>query len=367
MEFEVLRNDELGRYGVAGKDLKAGEILHTETPLVVGPKQDSAVVCLGCNIFLDGTSSGPRCSKCGWPLCPDCENSEAPLHRGECGVFVENKVKFQNLPREAMICLQLDCIAPLRFLLAKEAYPDRWEKEVSQMEHHEDARRQTPAWTVDDTNIVKYLRGPCKLSRFPESLIQQVCGILEVNSFEAHTLSGNPVRCIFPKLAIFAHSCVPNLTHSISLDGSFQMVCRAAVDIPKGEMLYTTYTYTLTGTRDRQIHLRKGKFFTCHCPRCLDPTELGTFFSSLKCLSCPTGFIQSTVPLDEEAPWKCNSCDTSTSAQKIQEITEKIQESVEALKEQPASRTKLLDTEKLHKHLLGKWRQDYRNISIELL
>uniref|UniRef100_A0A1B0CV13 Putative histone tail methylase n=1 Tax=Lutzomyia longipalpis TaxID=7200 RepID=A0A1B0CV13_LUTLO len=351
-EFEVLRSEELGRYGVASRDLKAGEILHTETPMVVGPKQDSAVVCLGCNIFLDGTSAGPRCSTCGWPLCPECDDSQAPLHRAECRVFAKNRVKFQNLPKEAMVCLQLDCITPLRLLLAKEADPQRWEQEVAHMEYHEEARKQTQTWKVDDTNIVKYLRGPCKLTRFPEALIQQACGILEVNAFEAHTVSGNPVRCVFPKLAIFAHSCVPNLTHSISLDGTFRMDCRAAVDIPKGGMLYTTYTFTLTGTKERQVHLRRGKYFTCHCPRCLDPTELGTFFSSPKCTSCSEGYLISTDPLEASSPWLCTSCKISTPFAQISELLTKIEEDIAALKAKPVSRTKLIEAEKLFKHYL---------------
>lgn len=84
------------------------------------------------------------------------------------------------------------------------------------MEHHENIRRQTEQWKADHQNIVKYLIGPCKLDgRFSEELIQQACGILEVNSFEARTKSGHNVRCIFPKTAIMAHSCVPNTTHSI--------------------------------------------------------------------------------------------------------------------------------------------------------
>ncbi|GAB0098859.1 SET domain-containing protein [Sergentomyia squamirostris] len=350
--FQVLQSDELGRYGVTVKDLKAGDVLLKETPFVVGPKQDTPVVCLGCNIFLDGTSSGPRCSRCGWPLCPDCEMAQAPLHKAECRVFVKNAVKFQNLPKEAMVCLQLDCITPLRLLLAKEADPGRWEREVSVMEHHETIRRDSPSWRVDDTNIVKYLRGPCKLSRFPETLIQQACGILEVNSFEAHTICGNPIRCIFPTLAILAHSCVPNLTHTIYLDGDFRMICRAAVDIPKGDMLYTTYTYTQNGTKERQNHLRRGKYFICHCQRCLDPTELGTFFSSPRCNSCSSGFYLSQDSLDPAANWECNSCKDSISSTLLDEKIDKIQQDFTALKSQESSRTKLIEGEKLLKHLL---------------
>lgn len=72
---------------------------------------------------------------------------------------------------------------------------------------------------------------------------------------------------------------------------------RATVDIPKGELLYATYTYTLHGTAARQKHLQKGKFFTCTCARCIDPTELGTYFSSFSCNKCPAGIISSTDPL----------------------------------------------------------------------
>lgn len=72
---------------------------------------------------------------------------------------------------------------------------------------------------------------------------------------------------------------------------------RSTVDIPKGEMLYATYTFTLTGTQSRQEHLKKGKYFTCNCKRCTDPSELDTHFSTLKCQKCEIGNIMSSNPL----------------------------------------------------------------------
>lgn len=102
------------------------------------------------------------------------------------------------------------------FLLQIERNPDRWETEISLMEHHENARRNLPQWNVDQNNIVGYLHGPCKLkSRFSADMIQRICGIIEVNSFEARTIYGHEIRCIFPKTAIMSHSCVPNTCHSI--------------------------------------------------------------------------------------------------------------------------------------------------------
>lgn len=84
---------------------------------------------------------------------------------------------------------------------------------------------------------------------------------------------------------------------SISLCISSRLIGRVAIDIPEGEKLYTVYTYTLNGTSTRQAALKSSKYFTCRCPRCLDPTELGTHFSSLKCQKCDNGLIVSSNPL----------------------------------------------------------------------
>ena len=75
------------------------------------------------------------------------------------------------------------------------------------------------------------------------------------------------------------------------------MKARVTVDVNEGEMLNTCYTYTLNGTMARQIALKKGKYFSCRCKRCLDPTEIGTHFSSLKCQKCDNGVIVSSDPL----------------------------------------------------------------------
>lgn len=114
--FLVQTSPELGRYGVASKDLKAGDVVFQERPFTVGPKTDSTVVCLACNCCVDGSDRGPKCSECGWPLCMDCAGKPAGgLHDGnECKLFKENKVKFQTISDPEQICHQLDCITPLR-------------------------------------------------------------------------------------------------------------------------------------------------------------------------------------------------------------------------------------------------------------
>lgn len=42
--FKILRNEKVGRYTVASRDLQQGEIIFTETPFAVGPKAGKYIV-----------------------------------------------------------------------------------------------------------------------------------------------------------------------------------------------------------------------------------------------------------------------------------------------------------------------------------
>lgn len=113
--FKVQQNKSIGRYATATKSLAAGSIVFAEYPFVVGPKTNSRAVCLECCEPIDGTQNGPKCPKCFWPLCQDCKlNSNRKHHLKECALFVENKVKYHDLPTPQQECLQLECITPLR-------------------------------------------------------------------------------------------------------------------------------------------------------------------------------------------------------------------------------------------------------------
>lgn len=61
----------MGRYVVAATDIAPGVIIMAEPALMVGPKQDTLPICLGCHKRLTGTY---LCSKCSFPLCSkECE------------------------------------------------------------------------------------------------------------------------------------------------------------------------------------------------------------------------------------------------------------------------------------------------------
>ena len=59
-----------------------GDIILQESPLVMGPKQNSRPLCLGCYKDVDGRFVCPRC---GWPMCgPDC--CSKAQHAAECQI-----------------------------------------------------------------------------------------------------------------------------------------------------------------------------------------------------------------------------------------------------------------------------------------
>jgi len=44
---------------------------------------------------------------------------------------------------------------------------------------------------------------------------------------------------------MMAHSCIPNVSHIV--DEQYRVTIMAAVSIPKGHVLYVSYTHTLQG------------------------------------------------------------------------------------------------------------------------
>ncbi|XP_065357523.1 SET domain-containing protein SmydA-8 isoform X2 [Calliphora vicina] len=345
-------NPRFGRSLVTSEHVSKGDVVVDELPFAWGPKQNSGIVCLGCYRDLhfdeDGDSMD-RCAKCDWPLCGECEDSLD--HQGECKIFSQSNVRFAGNVGEDGICTQLDCITPLRVLLAKEIYPERWEREVATMEYHDKERRENfDIWHADLVNIAQYLRGPCKLGeRFTEDLIMQVVGILEVNAFEAKSLQGFALRALYPITGILSHNCVPNTMRSIYPSEDYRIRLRAMVDLEPGQQLQHSYSYTLNGTSQRQEHLKTGKYFSCDCKRCKDPTELGTNFSTFKCSKCEDGWLLWTDPLDPNTEWKCTLCEFKTSSDAIRRALAVMQAEVSELQATEMSAARLQETEKLLK------------------
>lgn len=118
----------LGRHYRATRDIRAGELILREKPLVLGPKISCAPLCLGCHRTLEvpiGVRNFYKCSRCQWPLCGrDCEAAEG--HARECALMSRRKfvakIDFDSANpnrRESAYCT----IMPLRCMLLKEDNP----------------------------------------------------------------------------------------------------------------------------------------------------------------------------------------------------------------------------------------------------
>ena len=104
---------------------------------------------------------------------------------------------------------------------------------------------------------------------------------------------------------------------------------RAAIPIRKGEHISISYTDPMWGTANRQHHLYETKFFRCRCARCLDPTEMNTDFSSLRCPSCSIerpGYLTPSEPLDHTKSWQCDVCKKTEPANYVSAVIRSIGE-----------------------------------------
>lgn len=121
------KNDKLGRFMIASRDLKPGEVIFREFAVVHGPKMLSNPICLGCHktlVIKPKKTDFYRCSRCSWPLCSkQCERLDP--HIDECDLMASKSSKCPikgnclSQQSDAFYCL----IFPLRFLLMKLKQP----------------------------------------------------------------------------------------------------------------------------------------------------------------------------------------------------------------------------------------------------
>lgn len=134
--------------------------------------------------------------------------------------------------------------------------------------------------------------------------------------------------------SLLQHSCLPNVTYDFDMKNEFKISVKAARDIKKGEVLTTSYTHVLWPTQLREEHLRETKYFTCKCERCSDPTELGTNFSTLRCIGTDespcNGFQIPTNPTALSGnEWACNKCPVRVSSDNVNMITGRMSEEID--------------------------------------
>ncbi|XP_017866302.1 PREDICTED: protein msta [Drosophila arizonae] len=295
-KFEVKENETMGRYLVAAVNIKAGETLLLEQPLLL-LANNADRRCCNCHQL-----TSTFCGKCHlMPLCAECVDHHGLdcLRLAKLQLHVE---KMQQLQGNAEIA------NVLKFLLLREhaEMHSRYE-ELLQMEAHLARRRGTEIWRTYQKQVIEPLQSAGLLlqlrngSEIDEELLQRMLGIADINGFEIRAPeSGSSMRGVYLRAGLFAHSCVPNVVAAI--DEQHRIKLYANRSIAAGEILYNCYTNIMLGTDERRQILKIGKCFDCQCVRCLDPTELGTHMSSFVCSHCAGGYI---VKQPGSNAWQC--------------------------------------------------------------
>lgn len=310
LPYKVVASPEAGKYLIASRRLREGQVLFQEFPLMMGPVSVSPLVCLGCHCAIEGTDF-PRCPECHWPLCSSaCASSS--VHRIECSVLAADTRRIGPPTSQGPPTLRYDSILLLRCLSLRSNRPSDWETMLDMVSH---AGHYQKAQDTVHTVTVRYVKEVLKLD-LDSDIIQQVRGAIAANSIEIRNVDGTKIRAVYPRVRLLNHACTPNVHLTSTKEGAMEV--RTAVSIDKGEPLYICYTGTTLPLWDRQRILNDMYFFRCECNRCTDPTELGTHYSSPKCPECSSRYLkpQSWV---NQTTWECDNCRTERSDTEIQE------------------------------------------------
>ncbi|XP_045120151.1 SET domain-containing protein SmydA-8-like isoform X2 [Portunus trituberculatus] len=296
---QLLWSPEEGRHLVASRDIAAGEDIFREPPLVLTPRPHPEPVCLACLAPLKADWSG--CEGCGAPLCsPPCDGE---LHVvSECGMLAGlglQQDRDQLLPLNQLL-------TTTRTLLLLQEAPQAGHV-IEAMQSNVEKRQRSVVAQAMEKRVMEGLR---RLGmEEEEGVVRHICGVFDTNAF---AVDGG--RALLPLAALMNHHCSANTQHWFHRG---TLVVRAARNIPKGEAITNTYTPVLWGNRARAAYLASSKLFTCRCERCLDPRELGSHLSSVRCRQCQGGvLLPPSSPA--ETVWQCESCGENVAAAAVE-------------------------------------------------
>uniref|UniRef100_A0A1A9W3W3 SET domain-containing protein n=1 Tax=Glossina brevipalpis TaxID=37001 RepID=A0A1A9W3W3_9MUSC len=325
---KIDQNDILGKYIKASENLKAGETILNESPvLIIARSGDKR--CSNCFQLTEG-----YCSKCLIsPLCSNCRSH----HLYDCDklTIMSKGVQFENLRKYS------DCYALLKIFLLNEN-PDTAEyfERILNLEAHLDKRRNTAIWHEHNDKVVQPLLNSGIKEYFKchdlldEDFIQRLCGILDVNVYEIRAPDKGAMRGLYLKSSLFSHQC--NANTNAAIDHQYRIKLYANRDINKNETISSCYTNVLLGTDERRRILQEGKHFHCTCDRCKDPTELGSHMSSFICAPClmanRNGIIIKKAVTEK---WECLACNHSLRNEQVKLILEKAKEEIYHARDDP--------------------------------
>lgn len=142
---------------------------------------------------------------------------------------------------------------PLRCILLRKNHPLLWQTLI-ELEAHLDQRKDTPIWRKHKMHVEDIINNLEVLDNedLKNELVQKICGILDVNTFELRAPGFgigsliHPSECIrglYVQAALMAHDCIGN-TH-LAVDDHYNLLIHSSVPIMKGEGILFNYTSAL--------------------------------------------------------------------------------------------------------------------------
>ncbi|XP_030382623.1 SET domain-containing protein SmydA-8 [Scaptodrosophila lebanonensis] len=296
-----------GRGVMATRALKRGEIIFTDSPLLIGLaalEEDSLNACSVCFKALPDTRFMCR-QGCGLPVCNLCGKKKQ--HKTDCDLF---KSWAPNEPDVAnSVIIRLLCVA----------------RAINLTKDQRDLIYCLQA-NLDNNHRTEVRNAAKCFKSFPTDkkvieIMNRTVAVLRTDGFDKTTDRTNDnqeffYRALFPLFAVMNHDCIPNSYYTFD-EKTNNMIVRAAVDIAEGAEITTTYTKLFTGNIARHLFLKMKKGFSCKCPRCSDPTERNAFISALYCrdTNC-SGLVVPEITGLPHPNWNCLACkQKSTHAQ----------------------------------------------------
>jgi len=299
----------------ATRDIRPGETLMSTMPSCVGPRlHQPTPCCLGCH---SAKSKLIKCTKCGLDICSS-SCAKTPAHQGECDLLAGH---------ETVHNLGTGCVTPLRIIALRDTDPSSYETVLS-MEANLEELKSRPLWNYLEANVIHPVLS-LKIENISVDIVEKIVGILLSNTFEV-VGSGCLLFGLFFPPAMMNHHCVGNVR--ITLDNSNKMTVYASRQIKKNTPIKFNYGRALDTTWTRQLNLMENKFFTCGCERCLDPSELGSNISSLKCIESDCGGpLLPSNPLSMKQDWRCSECNLEVKAEDVRNILRELQKDTAGL------------------------------------
>ena len=322
-----MESADAGRYLVASRTIQPSEVIIKEPPAVIGPKQISDLICLGCYAKTTGQY---KCTACSLPLCNNvCPKSAN--HKAECKLISQSG-KILPISKQRGSITAYQCITPLRFLNLRSENPDLW-KTLMQLESHVEDRKSKAVYKIVEKNIVFVIREFLGIKEFDDETIQTVCGILDTNAYEV-TINGSKIRAVYPNISYNNHSCRPNCKHPYNQNGVMEL--KAIRSINENEKITTTYSQVFWTTDQRRTYLKETKNFWCECERCQDPSEFGSNSSAVNCRNCDEYILPVSCSVID-SPWKCVGCNMEYEASFAKAVMEETTVELNFLSNQPPS------------------------------